>query len=149
MKIWKAIETAPEAAATISWRRWLHPMFDSVTLVGLHKTNRLAEHVGCEKCGCNHRVRERGNGFAAICDCGKGCDDMPLLEEDVQVWELSLNSLGREVAKAFGCQPNPMDLELPRTKQVGLFGRESLPIVLTIQSDQEHFHNVVKALLVK
>jgi len=157
MKFWNIIETAPEAAAAKSWQQWLDGQnldaipvhFDSVKGIGLLRTGCLVDHLPCAKCGCNHRVQGQGNRFTSICECGKACEDMRLSAADVSEWQLNLKSLGKAVARDLGFKPILEEMGLNRTIQIALHGVECLPIILTIQPNQESFRNLVCQLAVR
>ena len=157
MKFWKIIETAPEAAAARSWQQWLDGPnldamphhFNSATMVGLLRTGRRVDHLPCEKCGCDHRVQKQGDKFVGICDCGKACEDMHLSAADVSEWQLNLRSLGKAVARDFGFAPILEEMGLNRTIQIALHGIECLPIILTIQPNQESFRNLACQLVAR
>ena len=147
---WEIIETTPEAAAALSWRRWLGPAFDAVAAACLRETDRPAKRIACGcGCDCNHRVRKRGTALVGVCDCGEGCEDMPLTEADVTVWELKLPLLGRAVAKALNCDVNEMEFTMLRTWQVASAGDGPTPVVLTIQADKKSFRSVVGELVAR
>jgi hypothetical protein len=56
-------------------------------------------------------------------------------------------TLGRRIARAFGCEPKNADLSLPCTRQIAVFGDAALPVVLTIQTEHESLLNVVAHLV--
>ena len=147
---WKIIEAKPEAAAALSWRRWLGPTFNAVVVLCLRETRRSVERIPCERgCACNHRVRKRGAAWVGVCDCGEECDDIPLTEADIRVWELKLPLLGRAVAKALGCDGREMEFGLRRTWQVAAAGEGPTPVILTLQPEEEHFRSVVGELVAR
>jgi hypothetical protein len=154
MSIWSVIETAPAAAAALGWRQWLGPEFGAAAAAGLRETQRRADRVPCPHgCGCGHRVvparrRDSPEGeFLGVCDCDEpDCEDLRLRAEDVVVWELDLAKLGRAVARALGCDAKQREFGLRRTLQLGSLGSAPLPIVLTVQVDQEAFRSVTGEL---
>src|SRR6516164_1610279 len=102
--LWEIIETSPEAAAALVWKRRLGPAFDAAAAVCLRETRRSVERIPCANgCDCSHRVRPRSDGLVGICDCGEDCDDIVLTEADVKVLELDLTRMARAVAKGLGC----------------------------------------------
>ena len=148
--VWRIIETSPETAAALSWRRWLGPSFDAVAAVCLRGTKRSADRIPCENgCGCNHRVCKRGAGYAGVCDCGDDCDEIPLTAADIKVWELNLDSLGRAVTKALGCSTMLAPIGFHRTIQVTALGNPALPVVLVVQPDAQSYRNAVAHLLAR
>ncbi len=147
---WEVIETMPEAAAALSWRRWLGSTFGAVAAACLEETGKAVKRIPCGCCcGCNHLVRRRGAARVAVCDCGEGCDDVPLSEDDVIGWRVSLPKFGRAVAKALNCDVNEMEFTIPRTWQVASAGDAPTPVVLTIQADRQSFRSVVGELVAR
>jgi hypothetical protein len=61
--------------------------------------------------------------------------------------DLNWVTLGRRIARAFGCEPKNTDLDLPCTRQIAVFGDARLPVVLTIQTERESLLNVVAHLV--
>lgn len=148
--VWEIIEATPEAAAALSWRRWLGPAFDAVAAVCLRETRRMVERIPCDfGCACNHRVRRRDTGLVGVCDCGEECQDVPLTEADVKVWEVDLARLGRAVAKGLKGEARDTKLGLERTQQIAALGDEALPIVLTLPHDERDFTNTVAQLVAR
>lgn len=144
---WAIIEGAPEAAAALTWKRWLGPAFDAVAAVCLRDTKREVKRVPCENgCDCNHRVRKVGGLLVGRCDCDEECPDIPLTRADVAVLELRGPLLGRAVADALECDRKAHDFSLRRTWQVAEAGDDALPVVLTIQTTEESFRTVVAEL---
>lgn len=140
----------PEAAAALSWRRWLGPTFDAVAAVCLRETRRTVERIPCERgCACNHRVRKVGEFLVGRCDCDEGCEDVPLTEADLKVWELDLVRLARAAAKAFDCTASVTPFGPSRTMQIAALGNPPLPILLTVQPDAVQFTNSVAQLVAR
>ena len=145
--LWAIIEGAPEAAAALTWKRWLGPAFDAVAAACLRDTKREVKRVPCENgCECNHRVRKAGEFLVGRCDCDEECPDIPLTKADVAVLELRGPLLGRAVADALECDKKTHEFSLRRTWQVAEAGDDSLPVVLTIQPTEENFRTVVAEL---
>ena len=147
---WEIIETSPEAAAALSWRRWLGPAFQAVAAVCLRETRRTVDRIPCDQgCACNHRVCRRGTALVGVCDCGEECDDVPLTEAEVKVWEVDLARLGRAVVKALGCEAREASLGMRSARQVGSFGAAALPVVLAISDGREQLRGVMMELVAR
>jgi hypothetical protein len=145
---WAIIEGAPEAAAALTWKRWLGPAFNAVAAVCLRDTKREVNRIPCENgCECNHRVRKAGEFLVGRCDCDEDCPDIPLTKADVAVWEFSQSRFGRTVAKVFECDTKDVELGVPGARQVAAFGNAALPVVMVIQHDAAEFASVVRQLI--
>ena len=147
---WEIIETTPEAAAALSWRRWFGPALDAAAVACLRETRRPLERIPCGcGCACNHRVRKRGTALVGVCDCGEDCDDVALTDAEVIVWKFDLPRLGRAVATALNCRAMVAPIGFHRTIQVTALGNPALPVVLTCQPDADHYRNAVAHLLAR
>ena len=148
--LWEIIETSPEAAAALVWKRRFGPAFHAVAAVCLREMERELKRIPCDcGCACNHRVRPRGTALVGVCDCGEGCDDVPLTAADVKVWKLDLTRLARAVAKALACAPVAKPFGSSRVVQVAALGNPAVPVMLTIQPDPESYQNAIAQLAVK
>lgn len=149
--VWSVIETAPATAAALNWQRWLGPSFNAVAALCLDPSQRPAERIFCDDgSGCNRRVRERGPRLVGVCACGEDCEDTALTKADVLVWELNLEALGRAIAKALGCRAMPSRvMGHPRTMQVAALGNPAVPVMLTVQPDQDHYRKAVAELIAR
>lgn len=147
---WQIIEAKPEAAAALSWRRWLGPAFEAVAAVCLRETRRTVERIPCENgCDCNHAVRKRGTALVGVCDCGEDCEDVPLTAADVKVWELDLTRLARASAKALACTALAKPFGSRRVVHVATLGNPPVPVLLMIQPDTERYQSAIAQLAVK
>lgn len=137
------------AAALPEWRIWCGDDLERVRRAFLSDALRDALAVACpEGCGCSHRLHPRPGGvFVGVCQCGADadCADIELSAADVRAWELNVPRLGRAVVGAFECAPMEAKLAPGATWQVGVFASK-LPILLTIQSDQESLRAVAVEL---
>ena len=85
-----------------------------------------------------------------VCCCDEpDCEDLKLAEEDLVVWELDIARLGRAVAQALKCDGRDAKFGVDRTRQIASLGDGPLPIVLTVQHDEESFANVVAQLVAR
>ena len=169
---WAIIEGAPDAAAALTWKRWLGPAFDAVAALCLRDTKRKVKWVPCENgCECNHRVRKAEKHLwdrmtseqkAALpdvhqwdellvgrCECDENCEDILLTMADVKVWKFDLPKLARSVAKALDCFAVAKPFGPPRTVQLAALGNPAVLVMLTVQPDAESYHNAVAHLAAK
>jgi hypothetical protein len=83
-------------------------------------------------------------------DDGTGCDDIPLTKEDVEIWELNLARLGRAISQALKCDAkDDPRLGLARTRQIASLGDAPLPVMLTVQHDEDGFGEVAAQLVAR
>lgn len=150
---WRSLEEVGGLAAVpAEWRQHTGPAYDAFKAGFLQPAGRDAKSFPCpHKSGCAHEVRSRGHGFVGVCkeDDGTGCDDIPLTADEVAVWEVNFPRLGRAIARALECDAKEAGFGLGRTRQIASLGSAPLPIVLTIQPDEEGFSNVVAHLVAR
>jgi hypothetical protein len=148
--LWDKIETSPEAAAALVWKRRLGPAFDVAAAICLRETEQELKRIPCGSgCKCSHRVWPRKNRLIGICDCGEDCEDMELTTADVKVWKMDLTRLARAVAKALACTAVAKPFGSRRMVQVAALGNPPVPVMLTIQPDAESCQNAIAQLAVK
>ena len=88
--------------------------------------------------------------FVGVCCCDEpDCEDLKLADADLVVWELDIARLGRAVAQALKCDARDAKLGLDRTRQIASLGDAPLPIVLTVQHDEDSFGNAVAQLVAR
>jgi hypothetical protein len=150
---WRCLEEMHTLSGVAAeWKRHTGSAFESFRVGFLQKAKRLASSFPCpHKAGCAHQVFQRGDGFIGVCkdDDGTGCDDIPLTAADVEVWELNFPRLGRAVAQALKCDLKDTALGLERTRQIASIGDGPLPILLTIQHDEDGFADTVARLVAR
>jgi hypothetical protein len=148
--IWNVIERAPASAAAVVWKNWFGRDFDAAATAFLRKTERRAGSIPCpDRCGCGHRVVQRGRGFVGVCACEDvSCDDLTLTAEDIAVWDLNRERLASGVAKAFGCEPKPAAFA-GNVMQVGTFGATSLPIMLLLGGESGEFQAALAGVVAR
>ena len=150
---WRSLEEVRGLAAVAAeWRQHTGAEFEAFQAGFLQKAGRNARSVPCpHKAGCTHEVRPRGGGFVGVCkdDDGTGCDDILLTKEEVEVWEVNLARLGRAIAQALRCEARDAKLGLDGTRQIASLGDAPLPIVLTVQHDEDGFGEVVAQLVAR
>ena len=137
--MFSALEKLPGlAAAAIEWRELLHDNAGSDSQF-LKPAGRLVESCRCPLgCGCAHQVVPADKGlFAAVCVCDAsgGCEDMELRSEDLQVHELNVPKLAREIARALECRPLFSQMPVRQTWQIGAWSAAAVPVLLTIPAD--------------
>lgn len=152
---WRCLEDVPALAASAAeWRRHLGGDFPPFRGAFLLRTTRRVASVPCPHgCGQAHDVRPRRDGsFVGVCQGGDddpACEDLPLTADDVAVWEVNLARLGRAIGQALKCDAKDAILGLDRTRQIASLGDAPLPIVLTIQHDEDGFGEVVAQLVAR
>ncbi len=150
---WRCLEELPGLSGVAAeWKRHAGEEFETFRKGFLQKAKRRASSFPCpQKPGCTHQVHPRGNGFVGVCkdDEGTGCDDILLTADDVDVWELNFIRLGRAIAQALRCDPKDTALGLDRTRQIASLGDGPLPILLTVQHDEDGFVDTVARLVAR
>jgi hypothetical protein len=138
LKPWQALEAIPGTSAVAAdWQPLTGEFFPAFKSAFLQADRESAAVFPCRReCGCRHRVVTHASGrMVAVCDCDPwNCEDIPLTPDDVVVWQLNRQKLGRAIARAFGCDAKDADLRVPGTRQVAAFGSAGLPVVLTIST---------------
>jgi hypothetical protein len=149
--VWREIERAPASAAAIVWKKCFGTDFDTVAVAMLRKTDRQASSIPCpDRCGCGHRVVPNGRAFVGVCDCeDESCDDLTLTAEDIAVWEVNRERMGRAIAKALGCEPKLTDFVPPHILQIASFGPTSLPVMLVMARDRGEFYAAVVEMVAR
>jgi hypothetical protein len=167
--MWAELESARGLVAVSTvWRERFGEPFDLYQAALLQRHGGLAEYYPCPtECGCAHKVFEveppatspadqatglsgtrRQRNFVAVCQCDEPvCADLQLDESDVTLWELSWQKLARNLCAALGLHSKPVDLGLLNTRQIGSWGNEAVPVILTIQSEHSWFRGVALELV--
>ena len=150
---WHILEDVPaHSAAAADWELHLGGAYPAVREAFLQKAKRKASSVQCPHVeGCTHELKPRGDGYVAKCkdDDGAGCDDFLVSADAAEVWEVNLKRLGATIAGALKCLAKDQKLELDRTRQIASLGNAPLPILLTVQQDEDGFSDVVARLVAK
>jgi hypothetical protein len=100
-------------------------------------------------CGCAHEIIRHADGsVVGVCVCADlgGCPDLHLSAEHIVVWELNWSKLARGLCQAFGLESKTASFDLGHTRQVGSWSAEAVPVILTIQSQRDHFLHAVGQL---
>jgi hypothetical protein len=152
---WAALEDmATLAGAAMEWRQVAGEVaFEAIRLACLDDAERPASSVPCpDRPGCAHKLWPKADGgYVGVskADDGVDCDDIQVTDEEAVVWELNFVRLGRKVAESLSCDSMDAKLDLDRTRQIGSLGDGPLPILLTIQNDEDGFTKVVKQLVAR
>lgn len=134
------------------WRARLRDDIETFSAAFLRKRRDPACSVPCPHgCGCAHEVVKHDDGrLVGVCQCEPwNCDDLTLLPADVELLELNLTKLGREVAKAFGAAAGETRLPVRGAVQVGAYGAAALPLVLVIADSEDDFRRAVAELVAR
>lgn len=150
---WRILEDVPtHSAAAADWKLHLGGDYPAARVAFLQKAKRNASSVQCPHVeGCTHELKPRGDGYVAKCkdDDGADCDDFLVSADAAEVWEVNLQRLGAAIAGALKCNAKDGKLGLDRTRQIASLGSAPLPILLTVQHDQDGFEEVVARLVAK
>jgi hypothetical protein len=131
------------------WRALLGADYDAVAAAFLRPTAMQAGSYPCPRqCGCAHRVVRFPDGkIVAACECDPwNCDDLRLQPEDAVLWEVNWTRFSAGLRRAFELDRIEQDFGLPRTRQIGTWSADAVPVILTIQSDRPEFREVVAHL---
>jgi hypothetical protein len=86
----------------------------------------------------------------AVCRCDPpNCPDIPLAADEIVLLELSWNKLARALCRVFGLDYKPVELGLLNTRQIGSWGAEAVPVILTIQHERAWFRTVLLELIAR
>jgi hypothetical protein len=86
----------------------------------------------------------------AVCTCEPwNCADLILSAADIQVLELNWPKLGRALGEVFGLDSKFSDLRIHQTCQIGSWGADAVPAILTIQSEPHSLRPVLCELIAR
>jgi len=149
--VWQCLEAlAGGNHVAAEWAKWSGDQFVPLRSAFLRDTQKRAGFIPCPHgCGCEHEIVPRAGGkLAAVCQCEPwNCEDVAVTPAEATLLALNIAKFGRDIAKAFGCDPKDTDLRIPGTRQVAAFGGAGVPVVLTIQSERTGFARVVTQLV--
>ncbi len=147
---WRAIDTEYHLQGVPArWRRRMGTDFEAARGTFLRRTSEEARcYPSRALCECNLRVvKHAADDIVAVSECGfTECENITLKPEDIELWGLHFEKLGRAVARAFGCEPREADLGLPLTRQIGLFAG-NVPVVFTIRPHPAAIHQLLAQLV--
>lgn len=154
-KIWQAFETpAGLARAAADWQSSLGTHFEAIKPF-LRAKKGLAAVVPCPvrpPCDCDHGVVEHGrDDLVAVCRCEpKRCQTAPINRLDAVIYEVDRVALGAAIAKALDAKiEKSPTIDPRRALRIGTFEAQSgysLPVFLTIQSDEAEMERVADTL---
>ncbi len=146
-KVWRCLENIRGLVGVPAlWRSWLGGDFGAFRGAFLRQRPERAESYPCPNvCGCAHEVVRHDDGrIVGVCRCEPwNCNDIPLTEEELVLWELNWSRFGRAIATAFGCDPRESALGVPGVMQAGSFGGAAMPLLLSIQHEPEEFRSAL------
>ena len=136
---WAALESIPGLSALPDvWQAMLGKQFPAFKILCLQDSPRLALSVPCpRRCGCYHTIIHRHDrtGAIAICRCHPAtCPDIPVTIPEITPLDVNRPRLARALCKALGCQNKTANIK-PATIQFGAWSADSIPALLTIQTD--------------
>jgi hypothetical protein len=77
------------------------------------------------------------------------CEPIHLTLTDITPLELNWPKLARATSKAFGLDTKIGNLPIPHTIQIGSWSADSVPVILTIQTERHHLHFVISDLIAR
>src|SRR5258707_794587 len=150
--LWQTLQTlSARCAVSAEWSAGMGESFRSFTPF-LQRIATPARVFPCPRgCGCTHEVKHAGDGsIYGICRCELWrCDDLRLTPEDIVLWELNWPKFARAICQAFGFASKLEDYGPPDTVQIGTWAADAVPVILTIQWDEEQFRHVVASLVAR
>jgi hypothetical protein len=105
-----------------------------------------------KQCGCTHIIvaGQDGVGAVAVCRCTPpNCPNIHLTIDEATPLRVERARLGRAIARALQCDPKHIDLALPETFQIGSWSSDSIPVIVTVQSEPEVFRRVTAELVAR
>ena len=133
-----------------TWQELLADNFGPLKILCLKQAQHPATQIPCPKnCGCFHRVLHRhdATGAIAICRCmPANCPDFPVTLEQITPLQVNAPRFARALADAFACQPAFSETPLPATFQFGTWSTDSVPVILTMQTNHQDFRTVASEL---
>ena len=168
MTNWKVLEDITnQCAVPLLWRE-LGDEFIPFARAFLEVEAQAASTYPCRKCACLHEIvvlqedllprtsefsaSEDAQGFIlmAVCRCEPWiCDSIPLSRAEILPLCLSWSKLGRALAQALGLESLAADLRLPRTRQIGAWSTDAVPVILSVQPDRASLRNVIAELVAR
>lgn len=147
---WRGLETPPGFAAVAAVWKARRVLPEGLPL--LQMQTGLAGSYPCPwGCGCAHQVFPSAKGrWSGVCQCGTWrCPDLDLVEEDLQVWEVSWPRLARALCRAFDLACRLCDPGIPGLRQVGTWSVEGVPVFLVLHEEPAGFAQAVAELCVR
>jgi hypothetical protein len=149
--VWRCLEIlAGGNHVAAEWANWSGDQFGPLRSAYLRDAQKRAGFIPCPQgCGCEHEIVPRAGGkLAAVCRCVPwNCEDFAVTAEQAALLKLNTAKLGRDIAKAFGCDAKDTNLKVAGAWQVAAFGGAGVPVVLSIQSERTGFARAVTQLV--
>jgi hypothetical protein len=140
-----------------AWEERLGEYFAGFRAAFLQATSRQAASYPCPaKCGCAHLVQHlksprsvmRSRKVAScVCEDNARCAPLELCPADLALWEVSWTKISQRLCRAFDLRSQPEDLGILNTRQIGTWSSDSVPAILTMQSERAHFRATVLELI--
>jgi hypothetical protein len=151
---WDALESIRRLVALPDvWEAKLGRHLAAFKILCLQESSRPALSVPCPNgCGCRHTVllRHDHTGAVAVCRCpAPQCPDLPVTMAQITPLEVNRTRLAHALAKALDCQPKLSHLKLPETLQFGSWSDQSVPAILTLQTQPATFRSVLAELVAR
>jgi len=151
---WDALESIRRLVALPDvWEAKLGQHLAAFKILCLQESSRPALSVPCPNgCGCRHTVllRHDHTGAVAVCRCpAPQCPDLPVTMAQITPLEVNRTRLAHALAKALDCQPKLAHLKLPETLQFGSWSDQSVPAILTLQTQPAMFRSVLAELVAR
>jgi hypothetical protein len=146
---WAALECIRGAAVTATWQHHLGDTFGRFQTAFLLRLPGEADCVPCPRdCGCAHQVVRLGaEELIGVCRCESlRCDDVVLSRDDVALWGVSWPRLGAALCEALQLQAKRAELGLERTRQIGAWSSDAVPVILTLAGDRQGLLHVIAQL---
>lgn len=150
---WKRLEELGQGRHVIGdWNENAGSEESGVKNTFLKNSTEYTRWLSCPLgCGCRHEVFKRdANQMVAVCRCvPRGCNDLLVKPQGIELLEFNATKFGRAVARAFECDARERPTAQPMTWQIGAKFTTSVSVFLTIQSNQESFSKVVAELVAR
>jgi len=153
VNLWSCFEALSGLSAVPAvWRARLGADFAPFRNTFLEARPRTVLSFPCPRhCGCAHRVVTHTDGtIVGVCQCKpRTCDNLELTIPDITPLELNWPKFARAIAKAFGLAVRFEPFSGRYTAQIGSWSADPVPVILTIQCDQNEFRHVVASLVAR
>jgi len=152
---WNTLEKiSGNAAVEAEWCVQIGSGYE-LSKIFLRPNGKLALSHPCkipQGCSTEHDVIIHDqDDIVAVCSCEQGCENFPLQQSDIVVYELNRPFLETQLADAFGLlKESDTRTDIYRTTHIGNYSPNlgfRFPVYLTIQLEISDFDNVVDALL--
>jgi hypothetical protein len=169
MNVWHALESSRGlTAVAASWRERVGDQFNPFKTAFLQRAHGVAKGMPCPRgCACTHEIVQaesqsafsdsrithhasRSSAIRAVCRCEPpNCPDIPLMPDDILLFELSWTKISRALCHVFALDYKPVDLGLLNARQIGSWSVDAVPVILTIHHERAWFRTVLLELLAR